>query len=133
MDVKEERLRPKQTKKGRREVINATSIDFTIGQTRWEERYRVYNQMLCHIIQKVLREESSIEHDGLFYKCVKNWRGELQKGLVVNSNGEFLCILLKKVHIKKLYLRKIVFCTTILVVSMLQDWSFPLLQRTIQV
>ena len=98
LDMKEEQLKPKKTKKGRREVVTATSIDFTIGQTRWEERYRVKDQMLCHIIQKVLRDERSIEYDGVFYKCVKNWCGELQKGLVVNSNGDFLLMTRDVVH-----------------------------------
>ena len=87
--TRNERIKAKKIKKGRREVISATSIDFTIGQTRWEERYRVQDQYVCHIIQKVVRDECAIEYQGVFYKCVKNWVGQIQKGLVVNSNGEF--------------------------------------------
>ena len=74
---------------GRKSVTIVQNLDFTIGSTCFEERYKVHNQMLCHIIQQVIREETSIQHECIWYKCVKNWTGAIQKGLVVNSEGDF--------------------------------------------
>ena len=74
---------------GRRLVRIAESLDFTMGWTRVENRYRVHDQTVCDIVQKVLREEVTVNHDGVFFKCARNWYGEIQKGLVVNTNGVF--------------------------------------------
>ena len=65
------------------------SIDFTTGHTRLTKKYAVNDQLLCHIILKVLRESAHFNHNNVFFKPAKNWEGEVQKGLVVNSNGEF--------------------------------------------
>ena len=54
-----------------------------------DARNKVHDQMLSHIVQKVLCDEMPYNHEGVFYKCVKNWDGVIQKGLVVSSNGQF--------------------------------------------
>ena len=71
------------------------SIDFTTGHTRLTKKFMVNDQLLCHIILKVLREQAHFNHNNVFYKLAKNWEGEIQKGLVVSSNGDFF------VHDKK--------------------------------
>ena len=73
----------------RRLVRVATSLDFTVGLTRIEHRYRIHDQTVSTIVQKVLHDDIPYKHDTVFYKCARNWTGEIQKGLVVNTNGEF--------------------------------------------
>ena len=78
----------RKSRGGRRHVRVATSLDFTLGPTRIEHRYCVHNQTVCNIVQKVLHDESPHKND-VFFKCAQNWTGEIQKGLVGNTNGEF--------------------------------------------
>ena len=54
-----------------------------------DARNKVNYQMICHIVQKVLHDEILYNHEGVFYKCAKNWHGVVQKGLVVSSSGHF--------------------------------------------
>ena len=111
---------------GRRVVQVATSLDFTIGVTRIENRYRVHDQGVCAIVQKVLQEERPCKYDNVFFKCARNWSGDIQKGLVVNTNGSFFIlhegkgVFTKVVSQKDRYIyhdcfricaRKLVYCT----------------------
>ena len=98
-EMKEEVVNPKKKQKiGKRNVHVVTRIDFTLGQTRMDVRNQVKDQMICHIVQKVLRDEMPYNHEGVFYKCAKNWHGVVQKDLVISSSGHFLCIVLVKGH-----------------------------------
>ena len=45
--------------------------------------------MICHIVQKLLRDKTPFQYENVFYKCARNWKGEIQNGLVVNTKGEF--------------------------------------------
>ena len=69
-EIKEEKVPPqKKQKRSKHDVRVVTSIDFTIGQTRVDARNQVKDQMICHIVQKVLRDEMPYNHEGVFYNC----------------------------------------------------------------
>ena len=45
-----------------------SSIDFTFGQMRMDARNQVKDQLICHIIQKVLRNEVPDNSNGVFFQ-----------------------------------------------------------------